>query len=78
MRNLIKENAEFFGEDKVKKQEIIKELNNNGFDINDQLALIFNILEENLWLLANTKHKEEFITFLQKREEAKKQEMEGK
>lgn len=54
---------------KLKKQEIIEDI--SQYDINDQLALVFNILEENIDALANTKHKQELVEFLNLRKQVK-------
>lgn len=56
---------------KVKKQEIIHELSKNGVDNHDELAIILNVLEDNLESLKESKNKDELIALLEKRHSIK-------
>ncbi len=52
---------------KVNKQMILKELKESGTDNNDEIAVILNVLSENLSLLKDTKSKSDLIALLDRR-----------
>ena len=56
---------------KVKKQEIINELSKKGVDNHDELAIILNVLEENIAILKESKNRDELIALLEKRHSIK-------
>lgn len=58
--------------DKANKGFIIEELSMANLDNNDELAIILNVLEENLTLLKDSNAKSELIALLNKRESIKK------
>lgn len=56
---------------KVKKQEIINELSKNGVDNHDELAIILNVLEDNIDLLKESVYLSELKDLLEKRKQVK-------
>lgn len=56
---------------KATKSAIVQQVNKH-FDINDTIALILNVLEENIDSLKDTEHKKELVALLDFRNEIKK------
>lgn len=76
-KKLMKQNKAQLTEEeqtKLKEQFIVAELKQEqGISCNQQLALIFNILEENFDLLKDSEHKEELKNYLDIRNKAKEE-----
>lgn len=74
-KKLLKANRETLspGEQvELKEQVLSTEIQNNKeYTTNHQLAIIFNILAENLNLLKESEHKAELVKFLEHREQVK-------
>lgn len=67
-KELLERNKEYFGNDKVKKQNICEQLNEKGYDPNDQIALIVNVLIDVLNGETDSKHIQEFRKFVSERQ----------
>lgn len=57
----------------LNKQQIVEGIRKSKYDINDQLALVINLLAENIDSLKESKHKDEFVKFLNTRSQVKKE-----